>query len=169
MWYECLDCIIPFVIILIGFLIGRAIEHAHFKELRKWELVIKEEILITNLKTIPRDLKVEKTFLCTGCTVIAGDAFKTFIAQLKQIVGGRLGTYETLLTRARREALVRAAQEAYQHGAKVLMNVRFETSTLGKQRGGAMVEVLVYATALILAPGIKPPAYEPPSPLTPVE
>ena len=76
--------------------------------------------------------------------MIASDYFKTFGAQLKRIFGGRLRTYETLIERARREAIQRMRSQAAAHGADIVMNVRLETSRIIK----SAVEVIAYGTAV---------------------
>ena len=59
-------------------------------------------------------------------------------------------TYITLVSRARRAAIVRMLTEAEKLKANTVVNVRLESSTIGgqqmKQSGG--VEILAYGTAL---------------------
>jgi len=53
----------------------------------------------------------------SGNVVIAMDYFKKIIANLKSLVGGSLDSYETMLERARREAIVRMLKQADELGA----------------------------------------------------
>ena len=56
--------------------------------------------------------------------------------------------YEILLTRARRESILRMQIEAKSFGAQKIINIRFETSTIsGKGKAGG-VEIIGYGTAL---------------------
>ena len=86
-----------------------------------------------------------------GNVVISVDYFKRFVAHLRMIFGGRVHTYESLLDRGRREALLRMQAEASDLGATMIFNTRFETSSISK--GGrdsvGSVEVLAYGTAVI--------------------
>ena len=86
--------------------------------------------------------------------VIASDYFKTFAASLRKLVGGELRTYESLMERARREALLRMLESARRLGANCVLNVRFSTSNIGtarRRQAAAMVEVYAYGTALHLS------------------
>jgi uncharacterized protein YbjQ (UPF0145 family) len=82
------------------------------------------------------------------------DYFKRVIAGLRAIFGGRIKTYEPLLDRARREAVLRMKEEAREHGFDAVINVRIQTSRLANARGNgegtAGVEVLAFGTGLVL-------------------
>jgi len=93
----------------------------------------------------------------TGSAVVATDYFKVFASSLQNLFGGEMREYETLVTRARREALVRMLDEAHRKGANAIYNVRLETSTVGgqQQKKSGGVEVLAYGTALKF-PGATP-------------
>ena len=78
--------------------------------------------------------------------VIANDYFKYVIAQIQNFFGGRLTTYESVVDRARREAIVRLKQKAVDVGANQIMGLRLSTTELGME--GGMVEVFAYGTAI---------------------
>jgi len=88
--------------------------------------------------------------LVQGNVVVSADYFKTFVAGLRKLVGGRLRSYETLLDRGRREAVLRMKQEAQGLGANHIFNVRFETASISKGADSRLssVEVLVYGSAV---------------------
>jgi uncharacterized protein YbjQ (UPF0145 family) len=70
---------------------------------------------------------------------------------LINMVGGRIGVYETLMDRARREAIVRLRREAQAVGANVVWNVRLETAAIGggeKNEKAKGVEVIASGTAM---------------------
>ena len=62
------------------------------------------------------------------------------------MLGGRLTSYESVVERARREAIVRLKLEAEKIGATQIMGIRLSTTELGMQ--GGMVEVFAYGTAI---------------------
>ena len=77
------------------------------------------------------------------------------MASLKLLFGGKITTYESLLDRARREALLRLREQARVRNAFVVINTRIETSSISKSSGrneGSVgsVEVLAYGTAISL-------------------
>ena len=146
--------IIPVLLLALGYGIGHWRERRHLNSLARREEIF-ADVIITNWKHIPEGLSVEEAFLCTGSVVIASDYFKTFAAGLKNLIGGRLRTLETLLMRARREAVLRMTEAAKANGASFILNTRFETMMImrTRRRGGApMVEMLAYGTALRFAP-----------------
>ncbi|MCH6588380.1 MAG: YbjQ family protein, partial [Proteobacteria bacterium] len=89
--------------------------------------------------------------LVVAAVVISVDYFKRFVAGLRMIFGGRVHTYESLLDRGRREALLRMQERAKELGANMIFNVRLETSSISKgaRRSVGSVEVLAYGTAII--------------------
>jgi uncharacterized protein YbjQ (UPF0145 family) len=78
--------------------------------------------------------------------VISHDYFKYAIANVQNMLGGRLTSYESVVERARREAIVRLKLEAEKIGATQIMGIRLSTTELGMQ--GGMVEVFAYGTAI---------------------
>lgn len=88
--------------------------------------------------------------LVQGNVVISSDYFKLFVAGLRKLVGGRLRSFETLLDRGRREAVLRMKEQAAAMGANQIFNVKFETSSIskGEQNTLGSIEVLAYGTAL---------------------
>ncbi len=89
-----------------------------------------------------------------GSAVISIDYFKRFLAILRNIFGGRIRSYESLVDRARREAILRMKAEAKKNHADIIINFRMETSTIGRsanQKGQVgSVEALAYGTAISL-------------------
>jgi uncharacterized protein YbjQ (UPF0145 family) len=87
--------------------------------------------------------------------VVSLDYFKRFLAGLRQIFGGRVRSYESLVDRGRREAILRMKDQA--RSADIIVNLRLETSIVGsttrsgKRRIGC-IEVLAYGTAVKYGP-----------------
>lgn len=136
-------------LMLLGLFVGKALEMRHFRKLKEREAEF-QDIMVTNLKSVPPQFEHKQPFLVMGSAVIATDYFKVFVSALRGLFGGEMKAYVTLMERARREAMLRMLQQAHQQGANVVWNIRYETSTMGGQQrkkpGG--VEVLAYGTAL---------------------
>ncbi len=134
-------------LIFIGFVTGKVIELRHLRRLALREAALRD-VGICNLRKIPVELSERESFLVTGSAVIATDHFKVFAAGLRGLFGGEMKTYRSLMSRARREAVVRMLEQARQLNAGSVWNVRLETSTIqGKRRPGG-IEVFVYGTAV---------------------
>lgn len=137
----------PFALIILGLITGKYIEKKHLRRLALREEALRN-ITVCNLRQLPANLKIERSFLVAGSVVIATDYFKVFAAGLRNLFGGEVKTYRSLMIRARREAMVRMLEEAQSHGGDSVWNIRLETSSIqGKKRPGG-VEVLAYGTAV---------------------
>ena len=107
-----------------------------------------------NLEKVQSNRRILKSYMVRGSCVISLDYFKRFLASLRNLVGGRVRAYESLLDRARREAILRMKENS--GGADLILNVRLENSAIGKSANNkkqiGSVEVLAYGTAVFYAP-----------------
>ena len=144
----------PLLILMIAYFIGSHIEKKHFHNIQEREATLKG-FPVVSFDTMPDDWKVSRSDMVTGSIVISLDYFKRVIAGLRGLIGGRIKTYEPLLERARREALLRMTEEARSQGYDAIFNVRLETSRLANARrdgkGVAGVEMLAFGTAVKFA------------------
>ncbi len=146
-----MEILIFLVLLILGYIFGQLAERHHFKSIIARE---KETLWmpLMNLKTIPPQITHCNTQLVSGNVVISIDFFKKFVAGLRGLIGGRMRSYESLLDRARREAILRMKEEALQLGAKMIVNVRIETASINKNSNSKQsvgsVEVVAYGTAI---------------------
>ncbi len=147
-----LDLIIFITLLALGYGFGRYAEKRHYKSIIERETELNRMPAIV-LRFPPPSTRLQKTELVMGSVVISIDYFKRVVAGLRALVGGRLKSYETLLDRARREAVLRMKEEADARGASMVFNVKMETSSISKGRNNNIgsVEVLAYGTAIIPA------------------
>ncbi|MEM8866066.1 MAG: heavy metal-binding domain-containing protein [Planctomycetota bacterium] len=141
-----------FVFLLaLGFFAGTTTERRHFRRLEERE----EEnrgFVVTQLKTFPGGSVVSpapQIFMAEA--VIASDYLKTFLSGIRKFFGGELKSYESLLERARREALLRIIDQARAAGYDTACNLRYETADIGgatnPKKGVVTVAVIATATA----------------------
>ncbi len=145
-----MDLIIFLVLLTLGYGFGRHAEKQHFKSIRRREALYRS-LLCFGTKHVPPGLPVADSRFVDGNVVISIDYFKRIAAGLRGLLGGRVTAYETLVERARREALLRMKESANRIGATHILNVRLETSSITKGAGKQIgcVEVYAYGTALI--------------------
>ncbi|MBK9160161.1 MAG: YbjQ family protein [Nitrosomonadales bacterium] len=145
-----MDLLIFFTLLGLGFVFGRYAESRHYKSIIQREKTFLDLPALPIRGSLPPNASV-KTVLVAGSVVISVDFFKKFLAGLRMIVGGRLRAYESLVDRARREAILRMKEEAHKLGADMILNVKLETSSISKGNKGQIgsVEVLAYGTAII--------------------
>lgn len=130
-----------------GFFAGSAIERRHYASIRAREAQY-ADVLAFGFRFPVDRVSPQRALLVTGTVVVSADYFKSFVAGLRNLFGGRLRAYETLLERARREALLRLKEDARRRGARMIVCVRFETTSI--TAGWApSIEVFAYGTALI--------------------
>jgi uncharacterized protein YbjQ (UPF0145 family) len=149
-----MEALLPFVVlIVIGLIAGRANESRHFRELAASEDSLRD-IVTSSGRGTPDTFR--SGTLVVGSVVIAEDYFKRITASLKSLIGGNIVSYESLLERGRREAIVRMKQEARRLGATHVVNVRLETASLSDNWSGRRpmfsAEFIAYGTALVRIP-----------------
>jgi uncharacterized protein YbjQ (UPF0145 family) len=144
------------LMLVTGFVVGEILERRHYKSIRARELRWRRMPAITlGYIPVPEGWDYEKAGLVTGHVVISVDHFKRFVAGLRQIFGGRIRAYETLMDRARREAVLRLKQHAIDEGYHAVVNMRLESVRLAsarrKGKGTAGIEVLAFGTGIRMA------------------
>lgn len=89
------------------------------------------------------------------CGVVAGEAvlganiIKDMFASVRDIVGGRSGTYEKELRKARQIAMDELAEQARELGANAVVGIDIDYEVLGEKNG--MLMVSASGTAVIVA------------------
>ena len=139
----------PLVILfVVGWFFGARHERQHLAQLAISEKALKHIIVSTERFYQPALADGTQGELVLGSVVIAQDYFKMVIARVLSIFGKNLTTYETLLERARREALVRMRTQAHAKGYSHIYGLRFEISNINQL--GSMVEAIAYGTAVMI-------------------
>ncbi len=147
------DLFIFLSLLLLGYTCGTIAEKRHYKSIlrRERELV---KLMVVNAEGRFAEGAVREAFLVNGSTVVSNDYFKRLLAILRNIFGGRVKAYESLIDRARREAILRMKEEAHARGAHMIVNLRLETSTIGrsanKKKKIGSIETLAYGTAVVM-------------------
>ena len=136
-------------LLAVGFGFGTYLESRHYRSIRERESKL-ANLPALNSKDYSKDRQIERLKFVDGSCVISVDYFKKFVATLKSLIGGRVTVYETLIDRARREAVLRMKEQAL--GYDLIVNTRIETSPIGGEQVGKRavmsVEVYAYGTAL---------------------
>lgn len=136
------------ILFVVGWFFGARHERQHLAQLAISEKALKHIIVSTERFYQPALADGTQGELVLGSVVIAQDYFKMVIARVLSIFGKNLITYETLLERARREALVRMRTQAHAKGYSHIYGLRFEVSNINQL--GSMVEAIAYGTAVMI-------------------
>tara|TARA_B100000315_G_scaffold259884_1_gene317851 strand:- start:3647 stop:4147 length:501 start_codon:yes stop_codon:yes gene_type:complete len=141
--------LIFFIVFLGGsYAIGTMIEKKHYHSLAQRDLKMILLPAVTAKDVIKEGVKIEKSELVYASAVISIDYFKRLSAALRNIFGGEIRAYESVLDRSRKEAILRMKEKV--PTADIIINMRIETSTIGRSRkkNTACAEVLAYGTAI---------------------
>jgi uncharacterized protein YbjQ (UPF0145 family) len=105
-------------------------------------------MLIATTDHIAGHETVETLGLVRGATVRAKHIGTDIVASLRNLVGGEMKGYSSMLAGAREQALDRMADSARALGADAVVGFRMETSSI---MNGAS-EIVAYGTAVRLTP-----------------
>jgi uncharacterized protein YbjQ (UPF0145 family) len=86
--------------------------------------------------------------IVSGEVILGANLFKDFFASIRDIVGGRSGSYEKVLKEAKDNALQELTDKARSVGANAIIGVDLDYETLGAN--GSMLMVSASGTAVIL-------------------
>ena len=144
--------VIFIILVAVGYTAGTIAERKHFRSIEARERSFLNLPAVTIKNTSFKENEVEKACLVSGNAVISLDYFKRILAGLRNIFGGEVISYVTLIDRARREAILRMKEEAGR--ADIILNLRIETSSIGqtanKRNTVGSIEAIAYGTAITL-------------------
>ena len=85
----------------------------------------------------------------TGETIIGANMFKDFLAGIRDIVGGRSGSYEKVLMEAKDTSMQEMMQRAQALGANaIVVGIDIDYETVGAN--GSMLMVATSGTAVVI-------------------
>lgn len=101
-------------------------------------------MLLTTTSTI-EDKVIEHYYgLVSGETIIGANIVRDFLAGIRDIVGGRSGSYEQVLKEAKEECLKEITAQAMAMGANAIIAIDLDYETVG----GSMLMVTAAGTAV---------------------
>jgi len=105
-------------------------------------------MLVTTKPQVEGKKIVKYIGLVSGETIIGANFIKDFFAGIRDIVGGRSGSYEKVLREAKETAIYEMQQYAASLGANAVVGVDLDYETLGS--GSSMLMVTASGTAVVL-------------------
>lgn len=140
------------ILLLLGYIFGRLAENNHYKSINRRERNFLALPTTSSKSPIGDTGAITDSFLVHGNVVISVDYYKRILASFRNFFGGDVRSYETLLDRARREAVLRLKESCPE--ADQIINLRLETSSIYKGGKNAIgsVEILAYGTAIYCKP-----------------
>lgn len=86
--------------------------------------------------------------IVTSETIIGANIFKDLFAGIRDIVGGRSGTYEKVIDEAKQTAMAELVKKAQALGANAIIGIDLDFETVGS--GGSMLMVVATGTAVTI-------------------
>lgn len=146
------DLFIFLFLLCLGYTAGTIAERRHYASIEKREeRLLKLPVITAEWRVANHE--VTRVELVSGSAVISIDYFKRLLAILRNIFGGTVSSYESLVDRARREAILRMKEKAAGMQANIVVNMRIETAAIGssanRKRQVGSVEAIAYGTAIV--------------------
>ena len=89
--------------------------------------------------------------LVSGEAILGANVFRDFFAGIRDVLGGRSGSYEKVLRKAKQEAIEDMLDQARGLGANAVIGVDLDYQTIQLQDGGAMMMVSISGTAVLVS------------------
>ena len=105
-------------------------------------------MILTTTQQIEGHTIREYKGVVTGETIIGANMFKDFMAGIRDIVGGRSGSYEKVLREAKDTSMQEMMERAQAMGANAIVGIDIDYETLGN--GGSMLMVATSGTAVVI-------------------
>lgn len=105
-------------------------------------------MIVTTTHTVEGRPVQQHLGVVTGEAILGANIFRDFFAGVRDIIGGRSGSYEQVLRQARDTALREMQEEAAQRGANAVVGVDLDYETVSQ---GTMLMVTASGTAVVIA------------------
>jgi uncharacterized protein YbjQ (UPF0145 family) len=103
-------------------------------------------MLVTTTHTVEGHRILEYKGLVAGEAILGANLFRDLFASIRDIVGGRSGSYEKVLNDARQTAIAELTDKAARLGANAVIGVDLDYETVGTN--GSMLMVTAAGTAV---------------------
>jgi uncharacterized protein YbjQ (UPF0145 family) len=105
-------------------------------------------MILTTTPQIEGHTILEYKGVVTGETIIGANIVKDFFAGIRDIVGGRAGSYEDVLREAKDTSLKEMMERAQIMGANAIVGIDIDYETIGSN--GSMLMVATSGTAVVI-------------------
>ncbi|HUD43240.1 MAG TPA: heavy metal-binding domain-containing protein [Dokdonella sp.] len=107
-------------------------------------------MLVSTTSTLQDRTIVRYLGLVSGDAILGANVFRDFFAGIRDLVGGRAGSYEKVLRSAKDTALAEMTEQAERLGANAVIGVDLDYETIQIKDGGGMLMVSASGTAVFV-------------------
>lgn len=86
--------------------------------------------------------------IVTAEVVYGSNALRDFFAGIRDIIGGRTGSYERVFEKGQRDALAELEQRALRLGANAVIGIELDTGTINVDQAGVLLLITATGTAV---------------------
>ena len=105
-------------------------------------------MILTTTPSLDGHRIVRYVGIVTGEAIVGANIVRDLFASVRDIVGGRAGSYENVLASARETALAEMSEIATKKGANAVIGIDLDYETVGQ--GGSMLMVTAAGTAVVV-------------------
>ncbi|AFZ31296.1 YbjQ family protein [Gloeocapsa sp. BRSZ] len=88
--------------------------------------------------------------IVTAEVVYGSNALRDFFAGIRDVIGGRTGSYERVFERGQRDAIQELERRALKLGADAVIGIEIDTGTINIDQSGALLLITATGTAVKL-------------------
>lgn len=107
-------------------------------------------MIVSTTHTVEGREIAEYRGIVTGEAILGTNIFRDIFAGIRDIVGGRSSSYETVLREARETALSELQEEARQLGANAVIGIDIDYENISTGSSGSMLMVSASGTAVVV-------------------
>ncbi len=105
--------------------------------------------MILTTTDVIQDVVIQSYLGIVTAEVIYGSNFlRDFFASIRDIVGGRTGSYERLFEEGQQKALSELEQRARRLGADAVIGIEIDTGTINLDQSGVLILITASGTAV---------------------
>ncbi len=107
-------------------------------------------MLVTTTSTLEGHRIGRYLGVVTGEAILGANIFRDLFAGIRDIVGGRSGSYEKVLREAKETAMREMVEEAQRLGGNAVIGIDLDYETVQVGNGGGMLMVSASGTAVLV-------------------
>ena len=107
-------------------------------------------MIVSTTNTLEGRTILDYKGIVTGEAILGTNIFRDLFAGIRDLVGGRSGSYESVLREARETALRELEQQAQSLGANAVIGVDIDYETISTGSSGSMLMVSASGTAVVV-------------------
>jgi len=105
-------------------------------------------MLITTTDVIQGAVIQSYLGVVTAEVVYGSNFLRDFLASIRDIIGGRTGSYESLFEEGQRKAIEELEQRAQRLGADAVVGIAVDTGTINVDQSGVLLVITATGTAV---------------------